>query len=111
MTIWMKNPILLFILGTGVAYFSLIINQQFSISMNIASILSPTGAQVSVSGFRIKHWVVGVFFVFISTLISSSTKKYDLAKQSSFVMLGIGTMLIIDEYDAVTRFIKTGIYP
>ncbi len=108
---WMKHPLLLFGIGALIGAISLIFNQYFGISMNIASLLSPTGAQTTIYGLRIKHWTVGLSLIFLGAIINNSTKKYDLPKQISFIVLGIGALLMIDEYEAIWNTITTGVYP
>ena len=107
----MASPLILFGIGISLGIASLFFNQYFAIDLNIASLLSPTGAQTTVYGLRIKHWVVGVGVCLLGFMLTTSTKKYDLLKQASFVILGIGALLIVDEYEAVYRFITTGVYP
>lgn len=106
-----SSPLTLFGIGIALGIALLVFNQYFAISVNIASLLSPTGAQTTLYGLRIKHWVVGMGVCFLGLMMTTSTKKNNLVKQISFIILGIGTLLIIDEYEAVWRFITTGTYP
>ncbi len=108
---WLKHPLLLFGIGALIGGASLIFNQYFAVSVNIASLLSPTGAQTTIYGLRIKHWTVGLSLIFLGAIINNSTKKYDLPKQISFIIFGIGALLMIDEYEAIWNTITTGVYP
>lgn len=108
---WMIHPLFLFGIGALIGGASLIFNQYFGVSMTVASLLSPTGAQTTIYGLRIKHWAVGLSLIFLGVIINKSQKKYDIIKQISFVVLGIGFLLMIDEYEAIYNTITTGIYP
>ena len=101
----------LLVIGMGIAYGSLLINQQFPITLSLASMLSPTGAKVLVGGFRIKHWLVGVIVLVGGILAYFTEDKHSLTKQIGTVLIGIGTLLIIDEPESIIRTITTGQYP
>lgn len=98
------------VVGALIAGLSLMANQQFpGTALSLASALSPTGAQVSVGGFRVKHWVPG-FFLSVCAFMLFSLKP-SLMKQIGLTLFGIGAVLMIDEKEDILRFVTTGAYP
>lgn len=98
-------------LGVVVAMVLLFLNQQFPIKMNIASLLSPTGAQATIAGLRIKHWLEGVIISILGVALARMETKKPLIKEMGFVLVGLGGFFIFDEYEAVFKTITTGVYP
>lgn len=101
----------LLVIGMVIAYGSLLVNQEFQVTLSLASMLSPTGAKVSVGGFRIKHWLVGIIVGFIGILAYFTENKHTPTKAFGIIMTGAGVLLILDEYEAIIRTITTGQYP
>lgn len=54
------------------------------------SLLAPTGAEIVVFGFRIKHWMVGLGLIVCSAALVSF-------KKISAFLFGVGIALILDE--------------
>lgn len=89
--------IFLFIIGGGIASIALLFNQQFHVSISVASLFSPTGARVTVGGVRIKHWMIGVLLmVFALAMVLKSSKSANL-KELGVLILGSGAVLFGDE--------------
>lgn len=106
-----QNELFLIVVGLVIGWVSLSLNQLFPYQYSIASLVSPTGAQVTLGGFRIKHWVVGIFLSGFAFLSYTTSPKKSLLKQAGLVILGSGIFLVVDEYEAVFRFVSTGAYP
>lgn len=100
----------LLMLGVVLGYLSLSMNQFIPYHFDIASLISPTGAQFIIYGFRIKHWISGAF-VGIIGLMSYIQVKNTTLRQIGLVAIGFGGFLVFDEYMDVFRFITTGVYP
>ena len=101
----------LFIIGSGLGALALLVNQQFHVSISVASLFSPTGAQLSVAGFRLKHWVTGLLIAIIGAGMFLKRSKMATINELGLVFIGIGFVLTADEYLDVKRFILTGQYP
>lgn len=101
----------LLVIGMGVAWVSLLVNQEYQVTLSLASMLSPTGAKVLVGGFRIKHWLVGVIVGVVGVLAYFTENKHTTTKAFGVIMTGAGILLILDEYEAVIKTITTGRYP
>lgn len=97
-------------IGVVLGYISLSMNQFMPYHFDIASLVSPTGAQFTIYGFRIKHWVSGAFVGIIGLMSYTQTKSTTL-RQIGLVVVGFGSFLVFDEYMDVYRFITTGAYP
>lgn len=106
-----QTTIYLVIIGMSLSWIALSINQLIPYQFNLASLVSPTGAQVTVAGFRIKHWIVGVILAVLAYITYTLSSKKSPFKTISPVMTGAGIFLVIDEYEAVMKFITTGAYP
>lgn len=111
-----KAPVYLYVgsllfLGVVLAWLSLSINQQFPVQLHLASMLSPAGAQVSISGARIKHWLVGVVLSILAVGVYMMNSKKTVFKDVGTVMFGVGFTLVFDEYEDVIHFMATGTYP
>lgn len=106
-----QTEIYLVVIGLCIGWISLSVNQLLPYQFSIASLISPTGAQVTVGGFRIKHWIVGIFLTVFAFLSYITAPKKSLLKSAGLVMVGTGVFLIVDEYEAVIRFLTTGVYP
>ncbi len=106
-----QTEIYLIVIGIAIGWQSLSLNQLLPYQFSIASLISPTGAQVSVYGFRIKHWIVGLSIGIFGILSYYTQSKKSPLKQICLVMLGTGMFLIVDEYEAVIKFLTTGVYP
>lgn len=91
-----------FIIGALVTILALILNQQFPITLSIASILTPTGAKLTISGIHIKHWIIGFVILIPSILFMQKSPKV------SSLFSAIGLILIIDEIGDIIKFITTG---
>ncbi|MCJ7617353.1 MAG: hypothetical protein MUO43_12540 [Desulfobacterales bacterium] len=100
----------LVVIGAVLGYLSLSLNQLIPFQFSIASLLSPTGAQVTIAGLRIKHWVSGIFVAVLGFMSYKSSKNATL-KDIGLVMVSFGAFLVFDEYTDVLRFITTGRYP
>lgn len=95
----------------GIAYGSLLINQEFHVTLSLASMLSPTGAKVTVGGFRVKHWVVGAIIGIVGVLAYFIEDKHTTTKAVGMLMIGAGILLVLDEYETIINTITTGQYP
>ncbi len=94
-------------IGVMLAVLGLSLNQQFPFQIQLASLLSPTGAQVTLAGWRIKHWLVGFVIIFFSIFIilDRNTEKLGI------IALGAGTALVVDEWQDILRIMNGGSYP
>lgn len=101
----------LLVIGMGIAYISLLVNQEFQVTLSLASILSPTGAKVAIGGFRIKHWLVGMIVGVIGIMAYFTEENHNATKAIGMLMAGAGLLLVFDEYEAIIKTITTGQYP
>lgn len=101
----------LILTGFLFAAFMLQVNQLFPIKVHLASLLSPTGAQVTVSGARIKHWVVGIFVLIFGVAVYFKNRTTPWLRDIGVSISSSGQFLILDEYKDVWRFITERQYP
>ena len=104
-------PAILTLAGIVIAITGLAINQQFPVMLAIGSLVSPTGAQVTLSGLRIKHWLTGIIIGIVAIYLYSRSDKNKTFRNISYIMFGAGGFLIFDEYMDILRFVTTGQYP
>lgn len=107
----MTLALLLFSTGAIISAGMLVINSYFPVKLALGSLLSPTGAQFTLMGFRIKHWVTGILIIILSLAITFSKSENIIVHQIGYTMLGAGAFLVVDEYEAVWRTLTTGEYP
>ncbi len=87
---WFFNPIAFF-MGFALGLILLIIWGSLPGTVYQLSALSPHGPQVYVSGFRIKHWMVGVVLTIVGLLLSRTHNW------SGWSLTGFGVILVLDE--------------
>ena len=87
----------LFIIGSGLGALALVVNQQFHVSISVASLFSPTGARVVVGGVRIKHWMLGILLMILATGMILKDSKSAPIKEFGILILGTGAVLFGDE--------------
>jgi len=84
--------ILAMVLGAVIAILSLMIWNMLGSQVYAFSLLSPSGPEVYILGFRIKHWIIGLASTLIGTILYSK-KCYTL----SGLLIGFGLILLLDE--------------
>ena len=103
--------LLLFSTGAIISAGILMLNSNFPVKLALGSMLSPTGAQFTFLGLRIKHWLTGILIIIFSLAITFSKSENIFIHQIGYTMLGAGAFLVADEYEAVWRTLTTGEYP
>ena len=78
--------------GMIIAAISLVIWNMLGSQVYAFSLLSPSGPEVYILGFRIKHWIIGLASALIGTILCSK-KCYIL----SGLLIGFGLILLLDE--------------
>lgn len=91
--------IFLVLIGATISIVLLHFNQQLSGTLSIASMISPTGARVEVSGARIKHWMVGILLCITSIIFYVSKLDIPHIKYLSTIAFASGFTLFADELD------------
>ena len=83
--------LLALISGAVIAILSLIVWNMLGSQVYAFSLLSPSGPEVYILGFRIKHWIIGLASALIGTILYSK-KCYIL----SGLLIGFG-LILLDE--------------